>query len=233
MPRKSTKKFNIGDSFLSWEVISCENPKKYRYLCRCSCGNERVFYKYNLLKGSFAPCKKCGYSKLGNTALIKKHWNCELNGSVFSKAQDFDLTQSYWFICDAGHNFRSTIKDFSTKRCLSCQNKLKDTALRIQSFEYALQLFRSFLDDVEVIDYAVVLHERRAVVFIIEHDRFTSYRNYYSSEAECVDDMTKYTLAKSGYAKNGYRILDVELSSNFEKNVDSFKEVMLQLVHNQ
>ena len=139
MAKKSKKQFNIGDKFLSWEVISCEDPKKYRYLCRCSCGSEKVFNKYNLLRGSYAPCKNCDSAKLSNVAYLRRYWNSELNGVTFTRPQDFSLTQSYWFMCDNKHNIKSTIKDFSVERCLGCKTNIKSSFYREQAYEYALE----------------------------------------------------------------------------------------------
>lgn len=233
MARKSTKIFNIGDSFLSWKVVECVNPKKYRYKCRCSCGNEREFNKYNLLRGSYAPCKACNHVYLRNTQLIKKHWNNELNGRIFTKPQDFDLTHSYWFICNNGHNFKSSIKDFNIDRCLSCKCKTKSNHLSTQAIEYATQLFSRVFDKVYVDRFGVVIGDVNAIVLIVESDRFDSYRNYYSSEEEYIKDVTDRQLFISEYKLKGIKVLKVLVENNLQKNVDTFKRIMVQLVHSK
>lgn len=45
---------NPGDRFGEWEVLSYEGNKKY--LCRCSCGNERLVFRKNLLDGTSTSC---------------------------------------------------------------------------------------------------------------------------------------------------------------------------------
>ena len=231
MAKKSKKQFNIGDKFLSWEVISCEDPKKYRYLCRCSCGSEKVFNKYNLLRGSYAPCKNCDSAKLSNVAYLRRYWNSELNGVTFTRTQDFSLTQSYWFMCDNKHNIKSTIKDFSVERCLGCKTNIKSSFYREQAYEYALQLFRSIFDNVYIESYSIVIGDLKVAIIAIEKDRFDSYRNYYNNEAEFIRDATKLQMLKQFYKSNGYTIFDIKLENNLEKNVDIFRNLMVQLTH--
>lgn len=230
MSRKS-KPFNIGDTFFSWVVVECINPKKYRFLCRCSCcGAEKEFYKYNLLRGTFAPCKTCGHLSVKHTALLRKHWNSDLNGTIFTKPQHFSLTQSYWFVCDNGHNFKSTIKDFSLDKCLGCKTRLKDDSLRTNYLDYAYKLFTCIYDDVKVEDiYSLVIEDERVVLMFVESDRFKSHRLYYGSESEFVNDLTKYKFSKKKWLSEGYRAIEVPLRDNLLENVDTIERIVLEL----
>lgn len=229
MVRKTSKQFNIGDKFLSWEVVECVEPKKYRFLCRCSCGNERVFYKYNLLKGSYAPCKSCGYSKLANTSAIKKHWNCELNGALFTKPHDFSLTQSYWFICDKGHNFKSSIKDFKLDRCLGCKNKTSEDSSKTQTIEFALQLFSSFCNDIVNDDNFLFVSDLNLAISFNEIDRFDSYRNYFDSEEALIKEITTLKTLENKAKEKGYNYVDFKVEKSLDKNVDTLKQLMVSL----
>lgn len=231
MTKKTKKQFNIGDKFLSWEVISCVDSKKYRYLCRCCCGSEKIFNKYNLLRGSYAPCKNCDSAKLTNISSLKKYWNSELNGVTFTRPQNLSLTKSYWFMCDNKHNIRSTIKDFSVERCLGCKTNIKSSFHREQAYEYALQLFRSIFDNVYIEHYSIVIRDIKVAILAIEKDRFDSYRNYYNSEDEYIKDLTKFQMLKQFYKSNNYSIFDIRLENNLEKNVDTLKQLVLQLTH--
>lgn len=225
----SKKSFNIGDKFLSWEVIECVNPKKYRYLCRCSCGKEREFNKYNLLRGSYAPCKECGHAHLSNTALIRKHWNTELNGQHFTKAQDFNLSTSYWFICENGHNFKSTIKDFALHKCLSCKNEFKSNTPRMMLMEFATALFQKIYGEVRIEGFAVIVPKAKKSFYIIESDRFSNYRNYYKSEDDMVNDSVNIRKSQMDLIGLGYVTRTFNLSSkSFKKNVDSFTKFVIE-----
>lgn len=235
MGRKTKKDFKIGDSFLSWVVIELQDAKKYKYLCRCSeCGEERSFNKYNLLRGSYAPCRKCAHLKIKNISLIKKHWNCELNRAIFTKPQDFSLTHSYWFICDKGHNFKSSIKDFSLDRCLSCKNQLKNSTSRTQITEFALEYFNSVFDNVflhEELSMITIEHDDIMIDIVFnEVDRFTSYRNYYNNEEELINDLTSLKKLEMTSKEQGYQFHLFEVESNFKINVDKLKDLMIQLV---
>ena len=232
MARVSKKKFNIGDTFLSWKVVKCVNPKKYRYLCQCECGNQKEFNKYNLLRGSYSTCKVCACSKLSNVSFIREHWNSELNGQVFTRAQDFNLSQSYWFICDNGHNFKSSIKDFDLDKCLSCKKKVKSDKARNTIYTLARGLFDNMFDSVvELGDYNILLEEIKTVVNFSEVNRFVNYRFYYDSEEELINDATKLLLLEKEYQTMGYNFIRFGVEDSLQKNVDNLTKAMVELVH--
>lgn len=225
------KPFNIGDIFLSWKVIDLVNPKKYRYLCRCTeCGQEKEFIKYNLLKGSYAPCKRCGHKKIKNIPLIKKHWNSELNEVIFNNPEHFSLTQSYWFICDKGHNFKSSIKDFRLNRCLGCIENPPNHPSKVQAKEYATQYFRSVGNVKELDHYMLLIEAFNTVIALVEDDRYVNYRNYFSSEEEMLNEISIVKRMEQAIKVQGFDFIQVKLGSNLKNNVDIFKELMIQLV---
>ena len=225
------RKLNIGDTFLTWKVEKLVNPKKYRYLCRCTeCGQEKEFIKYNLLKECYAPCKKCGYKKIKNIPLIKKHWNSELNGTTFSNPEEFSLTQSYWFICEKGHNFKSNIKDFKLERCLGCIEAPPNHPSKIQAKQYALQYFKS-TGSVRELNYNMLLIETFNVVLtLVEDDRYTSYRNYFCNEEEMLREISNTKRIEQDLRASGYEVVSVKTKKNLKENVDTFKKLMLQWV---
>ena len=231
MLKKSKFNFNIGDMFSSWQVVECVEPKKYKYLCRCSCGNERVFYKYNLLRNAYSTCKKCGNKQLKNIRDIKTYWNYELNGCIFTSTKDFSMEYPYWFICDNGHNFKSTLKDFSLDKCLSCKCNIKSDKYRVEMLEYAYKFFSTIYNNVEKTSDVVYVHGAKLVLSFIESDRFISYRNYYCSEEELLDHAMSLKKEELAATSKGYKFIQLEVTNSFEKNVDKISEIMISLMH--
>ncbi len=228
---RNKKPFKLGDTFLTWVVQELVNPKKYRYLCKCSeCGQEKEFIKYNLLKGSYAPCKKCGHKKVRNIPLIKDHWNSELNGAIFDNPENFSLTQSYWFICDNGHNFKSSIKDFRLDRCLGCTENPPNHPSKIQAKEYAIQYFKSVSSVKELEFNMLFLEAFDTVITLVEEDRYVNYRNYFSSEEEMLKEISVSKRLEQHLKSQGFDFIQVKLGRNLKNNVDTFKELMIQLV---
>lgn len=229
---RDKKNIEIGEVFLSWEVIELVNPKKYRYKCRCTeCGKEKEFIKYNLLKGSYAPCRTCGHKKLKNIPLIKKHWNCELNGAIFDKPESFSLTQSYWFICNKGHNFKSSIKDLKLERCLGCHENPPNHPSKIQAREYALQYFKTVTRVEEPQPFLLYLELFKTFIYLVEADRFTTYSNYFKSETEMLNEIRFIKQLEYTTSKDGLGFVQILASRNLRDNVDNFKELMVRLVH--
>jgi len=229
---RNKKIINIGETFLSWEVIGLANPKKYRYKVKCTeCSVEREFIKYNLLKGSYAPCKTCGYKKVKNIPLIKRHWNCELNGIIFDKPENFSLTQSYWFICNKGHNFKSNIKDFELNRCLGCYENPPNHPSKVQAREYALQYFKTVTTVNEPHQFLLYLESFKTFLYLVEEDRFTTYSNYFKSETEMAEEIKFIKQLDYMTSKDGLNFVQVSVAKNLKDNVDKFKELMVKLVH--
>lgn len=223
---------NIGDKFLTWEVIRLVNPKKYRYLCKCKvCGVEREFIKYNLLRGSYAPCKKCGHKEIGNVATIKKHWNYELNGVIFDKPENFKLTQSYWFKCNKGHNFKSSIKDFSLSRCLSCNEQPPNHPSKYQIKEYIIQFLSKITRIKEHDNFNIELIDFKTIIHLVEVDRYSSYRNYFDSDSSMVDEITKVKSIENNFKSLGYNYLEFKVEKKLKTNVDNFIFFMVDLIH--
>lgn len=238
MSRHSSKSFSIGDCFLTWQVIGPDESKKYKYICKCTeCGAERSFNKYNLLRGSFAPCKKCAHIKLKNINLIKKHWNCELNKAIFTKPQDFNLAKSYWFICQNGHNFKSSIKDFSFERCMSCKNEIKNNSSKVQAVQFALEYFTSIFPQViinEELNLITILNNNCdfvADIIFNEEDYFSNYRNYFKNEEEYLKAFTDFKCAESASLAKGHEFIHFQVKNNLKDNVDNLKTLVLQLAH--
>lgn len=106
----------IGDKFGTWTVIkaSSDDNKKYNYnyLCRCDCGAEKEFSKYNLLRGKQAVCKKCL-----ETTSDKEKYNQFLkmisNKGIVSETENIDANVEYLLKCDVGHGFKSSLKKFN------------------------------------------------------------------------------------------------------------------------
>lgn len=221
---------NIGDIFLSWKVTELVNPKKYRYKCRCTeCGIEKEFVKYNLLKGTYAPCRVCGHKKLTNIPLLKKHWNTELNEAIFDNSGNLSLTKSYWFICNKGHNFKSSIKDFKLERCLGCIENPPNHPSKIEAKEYAVQLFSNISLAYPLDNFLIYLYDLNTFLYLIESDRFERYSNYFSSEKEMIEELEYTSYIRSKIESGGHRFVRVDLEKDLKKNVDIFKEVMILL----
>lgn len=214
------KKINIGDTFLSWKVKEPDSNKRYYYICECvECGAIRSFCKYNLLKGSYAPCRKCGHKSIGNISKIRRYWNPELNESVFTKIQDYNLTSSFWFLCPNGHNFKSTLKDFNLKNCLSCASNLKSDTAKTQILEYSYSFFKHFCQSVKIDNDCLTVEELRLIIYFVEQDKFTSYRNYFKNESDMFKYINHINLYKANITNSGYTFLEVTITENLNNNI--------------
>lgn len=224
------RQLNFGDIFLTWEVIELVNPKKYRYLCRCTeCGIEKEFIKYNLLKGSYSPCKKCGHKKIKNIPLIKKHWNCELNGVLFDNPENFSLTQSYWFLCAEGHNFKCSIKDFSLNRCTSCKEHPPIHPTKIKTKEFIFRYFKAITSVSEIGDFTLMIPEFNLVIHLEEDDRYRNHRNYFSGEAAMLKDIDYVKNLELTCKDDGIEFKKLHIGKNFKNNIDTFRSLMVEL----
>ena len=221
---------NISDVFSSWEVIKCTDSKKYKYLCRCQgCGKEREFVKYHLLNGSYSICKTCAPATIKNISKIKYHWNTELNGTPFTRPQDFDLNRPYWFICNSLHNFRCSIKNFSLSHCASCKGKQTHSSNKLKIYGVAVKVLGAMMDIEEQEDFWIVNRDLNFAIHIVEGDRFSNFRKYFSSEKEMFSclEYTRSIIEK--YESEGLTTKEFFLQNNFEKDVDKFKEQVLYL----
>lgn len=230
MNNKIKKSVKIGDTFMTWRVSKRISGKKYRYKCKCTeCGQEKEFIKYNLINGNYAPCKKCGHKKLQNVSLIKKHWNSELNGVIFTHPENFSLTQSYWFICNKGHNFKSSIKDFKLERCLGCNEHPPNDPSKTQFMEFMMQYFGSFTKVQEYENYFILVPELEVVFHLHEYDRYTSYRNYFHNEVEMLNELDKMKQEEYRFKNLGFQPVTIKVQRDLKNNIDNLQEIMLEL----
>lgn len=108
---------NPGDRFGEWEVLSYEGNKKY--LCRCSCGTEKLVIRGNLLNGSST---SCGHNKNHYGDLIGKQINewtvlgkegylykCQCSCGKIQLVGQKDLMSGRSKQCGHGYNIRTDI----------------------------------------------------------------------------------------------------------------------------
>lgn len=108
---------NPGDRFGEWEVLSYEGNKKY--LCRCSCGNEKLVFRENLLNGSSTSCghNKNHYGDLTGkqinewTVLGKEGYlyKCQCSCGKIQLVGQKDLVSGRSKQCGHGYNIRTDI----------------------------------------------------------------------------------------------------------------------------
>lgn len=108
---------NPGDRFGEWEVLSYEGNKKY--LCRCSCGNEKLVFRKNLLNGSSTSCghNKNHYGDLTGkqinewTVLGKEGYlyKCQCSCGKIQLVGQKDLMSGRSKQCGHGYNIRTDI----------------------------------------------------------------------------------------------------------------------------
>lgn len=108
---------NPGDRFGEWEVLSYEGNKKY--LCRCSCGNEKLVFRENLLNGSSTSCghNKNHYGDLTGkqinewTVLGKEGYlyKCQCSCGKIQLVGQKDLMSGRSKQCGHGYNIRTDI----------------------------------------------------------------------------------------------------------------------------
>ena len=108
---------NPGDRFGEWEVLSYEGNKKY--LCRCSCGTEKLVLRENLLRGSSTSCghNKNHYGDLTGkqinewTVLGKEGYlyKCQCSCGKIQLVGQKDLMSGSSKQCGHGYNIRTDI----------------------------------------------------------------------------------------------------------------------------
>lgn len=223
------KDINIGESFSTWKVISIVDPKKYKYLCRCSCGNEKVFNKYVLRKGLYGLCKSCNPSVTRNLNKIKIHWNSELNKTPFTKPQDFNVSKQYWFICENNHNFKSNLRDFSLDKCCSCRDKVKSSNEKIVFFKALTELFLELGIEIIIDEYNIKIPNLKALIVITDEDRDSSFKKYYKNELEYLKALEKQDSMVEQSIKESYTIFKIFIVDDYKKNIDTLGKLMLKL----
>lgn len=230
MKRKSKYKFEIGDMFSSWKVIKCVDKKKYRYLCKCECDKEKVFYKYNLLKGKYAPCKNCAHLGEYNLKEIKISWNNELNGCNFKETL-VNNNSMFWFKCKKGHNFKSTIKDFSYNKCLSCKKTLDKDFIKEQVLEYLYKLSALIFNSVESEMGWVIINDIKLAIYIEEKDRRSNFKKYVSSESDLLKEVHILKEKTKEFKEKGYEVEVIKIENNFVRSVDKIQEKMIRWIY--
>lgn len=108
---------NPGDRFGEWEVLSYEGNKKY--LCRCSCGTEKLVLRGNLLNGTSTSCghNKNHYGDLTGkqinewTVLGKEGYlyKCQCSCGKIQLVGQKDLMSGRSKQCGHGYNIRTDI----------------------------------------------------------------------------------------------------------------------------
>lgn len=108
---------NPGDRFGEWEVLSYEGNKKY--LCRCSCGTEKLVLRENLLRGRSTSCghNKNHYGDLTGkqinewTVLGKEGYlyKCQCSCGKIQLVGQKDLMSGSSKQCGHGYNIRTDI----------------------------------------------------------------------------------------------------------------------------
>lgn len=221
---------NKGDIFSTWVVKECVDKAKYRFLCECNvCGKQKVFDKYNLLRGRYAVCKTCAPSSIKNVSKIRYHWNPELNGIPFTRIQDLKMDKPYWFICDKFHNFKSTIKDFSLSRCSACRGRERDSSNKIMIFDIAKGLFSSFIE-VNYLDFWLVIPEVKLAIFFAEKDRDSNFRKYMSSEEEFLKYKESVDLQREEFENTGYSIFYFSIDGSLQENIENLELLAKNIV---
>lgn len=182
------------------------------------------------MNGKYAPCKKCGHKKISNVPLIRKHWNCELNGKVFLDPAQFNLTQSYWFICNKGHNFKSSIKDFDLCKCRGCIEHPPNHPSKTQTMEFLHQYFDSFTDVIEYEGFILAVPLLKVAIHLHENDRYKSHRNYFNNEEEMLNEVLEIKAFEKDLRMLGFDFTTFEVEKNFKDNVDKLRNLMVTLV---
>lgn len=178
--------------FLSWKVIQAAD-KKYYYECECvECGSVRKFNKYNLLAGSYKPCKGCANKHIKDMDLLKRYWNVDLNGEMFTFSSTFNISKKYWFKCSNGHNFKSNLKNFSLKKCTSCNRKVNIDNTKGYYFEILNNVLTNLFEVVELMEYNIFyLPIYNVAIRLVEKDRYSNYKKYFNSENDMLEEFYK------------------------------------------
>lgn len=82
--------------FGDWTVVcrgSNSKDGKARWMCRCSCGNERLVVGGNLVRGISKCCFECGHNKTISTVQIPSSWWYKTMDQARSRNIEWDLTE--------------------------------------------------------------------------------------------------------------------------------------------
>lgn len=238
MGRRLKQPFNIGDKFLTWIVQERIEPKnKYRYKCVCEvCGATKEFNKYSLLKGKYTPCRACVSQYMSIDKDMKRLWNCTLNGFVLNSIRDISITKKYWFLCEHGHNYKASYKNFKATTCPVCSNNQSTHPCRIEAYEIAYKFFSKIYGSKEVTkedNFILVIEPLELAIAFYEEDRYTSYSKYYKNETEFINDATLLKQTESGFKKLGFKFNHCKVPKSFKKSVDDISSIVLQCVYQQ
>lgn len=225
------KNIEIGETFHTWTVVAVSDPKKYRYVCKCSCGNEAIFNKYALRKGFYGLCKSCNPSVVRNLNKIKRYWNSELNKTPFTKPQDFSVSKKYWFLCENNHNFRSSLRDFSLDKCCSCRDKVKSSNEKIIFFKSLVELLQDLGIKIEINDYNIKIPSLKVIIFVTDDDRDSSFKKYFKSEVEYLKAIEKQQSIIETSINENYKVMEIFIVDDYYKNIDTLGKLMLKLTY--
>jgi 5-methylcytosine-specific restriction endonuclease McrA len=65
----------VGDTYGQWVVVAKASERPTLWLCRCSCGKEKVMSASPLRSGMSTRCRACGDKHAGSLQRGTHHWN--------------------------------------------------------------------------------------------------------------------------------------------------------------
>lgn len=147
------KRIEIGDKFDNWTVIGKSETKSHnsQYIVQCKCGNKKIYRRDVLLERKYGKCNVCkSQTQIKDKKdLIKKKWNEMLNDELH--LEELSIDRRYYFNCEKGHTYLSTIWQLS-ENCPVCEalkvkaKKVVDMDLVFDDFIEGMDLFINRFD---------------------------------------------------------------------------------------
>ena len=234
---------NIGDTFENWTIYAKEvNDKKYNYnfLCRCNCGAVRTIKKHDLVNQNLPTCQECKNHVIINMKydLISTKWHKTLNRKELPHQDLLDVKSNYWFKCEEGHAYLTTIQGLSTD-CPVCV----ENALRIKKLEKLTKAYDKLVDysselleilfpkaTIETLDSYFVLRltipEKDAQVLIYPKFHMKHNRLIHKDKNEYLRILSDINQIREDMNNNSYNTAILEIELDFAKDASKLNKLI-------
>lgn len=210
-------------------------------------------YGHNVRKtlGNFNPsnCPKCINSKLTESEVIEEgsfqdifpelleYWNTFKN-KIKPKDVACNSSTKLWFICSNGHEFETTAyKITQGEWCPYCDKDYYENKLKAIAYNRALDLKKKRVIPNYPIEWSgkwginikldLVLEQEKKV-YEFHSAKHKSYsKDWFKNETDFIELLDIDNFKKNWCKINGYELVIVQLTGNYEKDVDTILSVVI------
>lgn len=158
---------------------------------------------------------------------LLEYWNYRKNKEKPNEVYIDTSKKKYWFTCTEGHEFQLTIKEvLSGKWCVYCSDNFSENRMTIICNE----LMEAIFDNVSVASEGniVLIEDLHLAIALYSEHHFRFSRSFYQKESQFTNQLMKDLQVKKKYNRLGYEFKIVEISKNFDENVDKFKKLLIE-----